>query len=271
MQSVSQEALRAVQRRLGELADTADPGTLSRIADELFGAGAMFDANPVLRRSLADSAVPADARGELLHRLVDTKVGPDTVEVLETAARGRWANPVDLSDGIQQAAREALLAAADREGLLDAVEDELFRFGRILAREPSLQIALSDRTAAVDRRTSLLDQVLADRVSWPTRALLEQAVRAPRGRSMESTVAEISQLAAVRRDRYVAYVRTAVALTDEQERRLAAALGRVYGREMEIRAEVEPGLLGGIRVTVGDEVIDGTAVHRLDNARRALA
>jgi F-type H+-transporting ATPase subunit delta len=112
--------------------------------------------------------------------------------------------------------------------------------------------------------------VLGDKVRPVTKTLLEQTVRSPRGRALDRAAEELSELAAARRDRYVAHVATPVALTPAQEQRLSETLSRLYGRRMSLQIEQDPALLGGLVVRVGDEVIDGSLASRLNAAKRAL-
>jgi F-type H+-transporting ATPase subunit delta len=182
----------------------------------------------------------------------------------------RWSRPSDLVEAIEVLARRATLAVAEKDGTLAEVEDELFRFGRILDSEPALASLLADPNAPEDRRVALLDQVLGRKVRPVTKALLEQTVRTPRGRSLDLAAEELSELAAARRDRYVAHVGTPVALTAQQEQRLTDTLSRLYGRQMSLQIELDPALLGGLVVRVGGEVIDGSVSSRLSAAKRAL-
>jgi F-type H+-transporting ATPase subunit delta len=122
-----------------------------------------------------------------------------------------------------------------------------------------------------DRRIDLLDRLIEGRVNAATRRLLEQVVRAPRGRTLERAIERLVELAAARRERYVAYVRAPTPLTEEQEARLAAVLARIYGRAVVLRVEVVPELLGGLVVRINDEVIDGSLAGRLAAARQRLA
>jgi F-type H+-transporting ATPase subunit delta len=123
----------------------------------------------------------------------------------------------------------------------------------------------------LDQRLGVLRDLVRDRVRPLTLALLEHVLRSPRGRRVEEAVEELVSLAAERREEIVADVRVAAPMTADQERRLAAALGGVYGRAVRLQVSVDPTLLGGVVVTVGDEVIDGSVVHRLEQARRALS
>jgi len=163
-----------------------------------------------------------------------------------------------------------VLGIAERAGTLDDVEDQLFRFGRVLAAEPGLRLALEDPMAPADRKVALLDRLIGDRVDPATRQLLEQAVRAPRGRGSERTVTELVELAAARRERYVAYVTAPAPLTEQQERRLATALARIYGRQASLQVTVDPQLLGGLVVRVNDEIIDGSVLSRLTGLRQRM-
>jgi F-type H+-transporting ATPase subunit delta len=160
---------------------------------------------------------------------------------------------------------------AERSGELDRVEDELFRFGRIVEGSPDLSVALDDPTTPGDARATLVHRLLADRAHPLTSELLEQLARDPGGRSFSHGVEEIVTQAAERKDRIIATVQSAVELTAEQGARLVAALTRIYGRPVSTHVLVEPGLAGGMRVRVGDEVIDGSVAGRLDDLRRRLA
>ena len=178
----------------------------------------------------------------------------------------RWSSwPAGPCSGWPRARSRRIAACARRR-----VEDELFRFGRILDREPELGSLLADEGAPADKRVGLLREVLGGRVSPVTATLLEQTVRTPRGRSLDRAAEELSELAAARRDRYVAHVRTAVRLSPDQEQRLADSLARLYGRPISLQIELDRDLLGGLVVRVGGELIDGSVAGKLAAARRTL-
>lgn len=100
---------------------------------------------------------------------------------------------------------------------------------------------------------------------------MTRLVTAPRGRSLEAGLESLSKLAAERRDRMVAVVTSAVPLSDPQKQRLGAALAKLYGRQMHLNLDVDPEVLGGIRVLVGDEVINGSIADRIEDAGRRMA
>jgi F-type H+-transporting ATPase subunit delta len=164
----------------------------------------------------------------------------------------------------------ALFEVARAEGSVGEVEDELFRFARTLAAEPRLRELLADQGQPVDGRLGLLDSLLSGKVAPVTLQLLQQIVRLPRGRLLDAMAERLAELAAEHRGRSVALVTAAAALTAEQERRLAEDLSRIYGRSLDVQVEVDPDLLGGLIIRVGDEVIDGSIAARLAAARQRL-
>jgi F-type H+-transporting ATPase subunit delta len=270
LQAASRESLRAAGDRLDAIVDSSSARDLSTLGDELFAITRLVVAQTALRRALGDPAVPEEARTGLLRDVVGTQVGETTLGVVDGLVGSRWSKASDLVEALETIARRATLAVAEKAGGLDDVEDQLFRFGRILDREPELKTLLSDTGQPEEKRAALLDTVLGDRVSPVTAALLRQTVRIPRGRHLDLAAEELAELAAARRDRYVARVSTAVALTDEQERRLADSLTRLYGRPMSLQVELDESLLGGLVVEVGGEVIDGSVAGRLAAAGRHL-
>ena len=163
------------------------------------------------------------------------------------------------------------MTAAEGEGVLDDVEDELFRFARLLEREPALRAALTDPGLPDDRKSSLVTDLLGGKAKPATVRLVEIAVTRSRGRSLEAALEDLVELAAARRSRYVAQVRVARPLEAAQETRLQTTLTRIYGREVSLQIDVDPAVLGGLEVRVGDEVIDGTVQRNLSNVRRSLA
>ncbi len=270
LQAASRVSLGEATDRLDSHVDGASGADLERLGNELFSVLRLLVGERSLRRNLADPSVPAAARSSLVDRLLGERVGRPTLDVLSDLVSARWSESVDLLAAVETLARRATLGPAEKDGTLDDVEDELFRFGRILDREPELSVLLADRDTPEDKRVELLHSVLADKVSPVTEALLAETVRTPRGRSLDLAAEELSELAAARRDRYVAHVRTPVRLTAEQEQRLTDSLSRLYGRSISLQAELDPDLLGGLVVQVGREVIDGSVSGRIAAARRRL-
>ena len=271
MQAASRESLAAVSEKLTSvLAATTDADGLRTLADELFAVFELLYGERTLRRYLADPSSAAEARAALVGRLFDGKVGATTIELVNSVVTSRWSASADLLDALELLSRKTLLTIAEREGTIEDVEDELFRFGRILAGEPRLNGLLADQATPVEGRLALLDGLVADKVTTVTRALLDQGVRLPRDASLELLVGRLAELAAAQRDRSVAHVTAAAPLTDTQERRLAQVLSTIFGRPVSVQVELEPDVLGGLVIRVGDEVIDGSVAARLAKARQDL-
>ncbi|GAA1392843.1 hypothetical protein GCM10009613_38550 [Pseudonocardia kongjuensis] len=270
LQAATREALAGLIERLDAYTDGAPARELTTTADELFSVARFLDGERQVRRLLADASSPEQARVDLVQRLLGGKLSQPVLDLVAELVRKRWSKPRDIVLAAETLARRATLSTAARNGSLDEVEDQLFRFGRILAREPELNALLADTTKPVDGRLQLLDGVLGDRAYPTTATLLRQTVRLPRGRHLDVLAEELADLAAALRERSVAKVRTSVALTPEQESALADTLGRIYGRTISLQVELDRDLLGGLVVQVGGEVIDGSVAGRLAAARRSL-
>lgn len=270
LQPASRESLAALTERLDSWTDSASARDLTTTADELFAVARFLDSERSVRRLLADASSPEDARVDLVRRLFGSQLSQPTAELVSELVRKRWSTARDIVTGAEGLARRAAIAIADRNGSLDEVEDQLFRFGRIVAREPQLASLLGDTARPVEGRVQLLDSVLGDKVYPVTATLLREAVRLPRSRHLDVVAEELAELAAARRDRSVAKVRTPVELSSEQETKLAETLGRMYGRTISLQVELDRSLLGGLVVQVGGEVIDGSVAARLAAARRSL-
>lgn len=270
MHAASREALAAAEHRLDGVlgAKNADAAAIGR---ELAEFARLLGGEVSLRRALADPSAAEQARTGLVRQLVGEKLSEPTLQVLETAVSSRWSNPRELADGIRTLAAEALMASAEADGSLDTVENELFSVARLLGDSPELEQSLSDQAAPVQARLDLIGTVFGGKVSPITQALIEQVAVQPRGRAVAHGLDELAELAAKRRDRSVAHVITAAPVTDAEREQLAEKLNRIYGRPIAVHVEVQPKVLGGIVVKVGDEVIDGSSAGRIMALRGQLA
>jgi len=244
--------------------------TLLSLADEIFAISAVLQAQPSLRRALADTSTDADARAGLAASVFGGKVSKAAASVLESAVRARWSLPSEFAAGLDLLAVQAGFTAAETADKLDTVEDEIFRFGRILAGSTDLQRALSDPAASQAQRATLVDALVGGKVHEVTERLLKARLTGTSTRHAVQAIEELSELAARRRERSIAQVTTSVALSDEQEQRLVDSLSRVYNRRIALQIALDPDLLGGLVIRVGDEIIDGSTRTRLAAARQWL-
>jgi F-type H+-transporting ATPase subunit delta len=271
MEAASRQSYAAALERLDEYATTAEPETLRAVADELLGVAGLLAREVPLRRALSDPARSGEDRTRLLRDLVGSQVGESSRELLEVLVAGRWSAPSELLDGCEQLGVQALLASADRAGELSEVEDELFRFGQVVAGDRELAGALGDRRVPATQRATLAEALLDGKANEVTTTAVGLALGGFGGRNLEAALTRLVELAAQRRDRGVAYVTVATPLGDDQERRLGEALSARYGRDVSVKTTVDPQVLGGVRVQVGADLYDGTIARRLAQARNALA
>jgi F-type H+-transporting ATPase subunit delta len=270
MNGASREALASARERLDALTDNTSVDA-AKLAGELAAVTALLDREVSLRRVITDPAQSGEAKAELVGRLLAGQVGGETLDLVSGMVRSRWSQSRDLVDSLEELASIADLTAAQQAGALDDVEDELFRFGRIVSSSPELRSALTDKAAKATAKGELLRSLLGGKARPTTERIVVRLVTQPRGRSLEAGLESLSKLAADRRDRMVAVVTSAVPLSDRQKQRLGAALAKIYGRQMHLSLDVDPEVLGGIAVRVGDEVINGTIAERLDEATRRMA
>jgi F-type H+-transporting ATPase subunit delta len=271
LRAASRAALAALDAAFDDVAGKLRSPGLTTLAEELGSVVRLLIAEPALTKHLAEPSDDATAKVRLVDRLFSDTVDDHTAQLLRTAVSQRWSTESDLVDGIEHMARLALLKRAEVEGEVDEVEDQLFRFGRVLDAEPRLSAALSDYTTPADGRIALLEKVLdGSGINGTAAALLTQTIAALRGERADEAVVDLAELAVARRGEVVAHVTAAADLSDAQRRRLVEVLSRIYGHPVSVQLHVDPDLLGGLSITVGDEVIDGSIASRLAAAQTQL-
>lgn len=240
------------------------------LSEQLLGVSTVLAGSPSLRGALADSGTEVAARQELVRNVLAGQVSATTLDVVTDAVGRRWTSAADLIDAIEGLGAEAAFVAAERAGRLDTVEDELFRVERVIAGDDALARTMSDPMVSGDAKAALIRDLIGERADEGTSRLVEHAVLHPRGRRLQAVLTDLVAQSARRRERLLAKVRVAAPMTDHQQQRLAAALGRIYRHEVELQVEVDPTVRGGVAVRIGDEVIDGTVANRLEQIRRRL-
>lgn len=254
-----------LRRQLGDLADAGAVG------DELFAVTAVLDSSVALRRALADPSAAEETRAGLADRLFEGKIGENTHEVVRSLVRQRWSAERDLADATSQLASEAVLTGAHSAGRIDQVEDELFRFERTVAGSPELRDAFADPKRSGNDKVGLVATLLQGKVAPETLYLARRAAEHPRGQRFERVLETYIETAARLREQLRATAFVAHPLADDQRDRLAVALKEIYRRDVQVNVIVDPRVVGGIRVHIGDEVIDGSLASRLDEARRLMS
>ncbi len=240
---------------------------MEALPGELFAVVDALDSSVTLRRAVTDPSTPEEGRRRLVRQLLEGRVGKVCLHIVEEAVALRWGGGRALADALERQGVRAQLLVAERAGNLEETEDELFRFARLVESTPQVRDALSDRAVPLEGRRKLVQDLLQDRASATTVVLAERAV-ASRERTFAHTIEGFVQLAATQKNRVLATVRVARPLTAEQRSRLQSALSRQVGRDVRLQEVLDEDVLGGVRVELGDEVIEGTVAGRLEQARR---
>lgn len=272
MRSASRQALAGLLDKFSEVAGGLEQQGLAALAGDLTAVAELLERENVITRHLTVPTDDAAPKVRLVQRLFADKVGAAALTLVTDAASARWSNGADLVTAVEHVARQALLLSAESAGTVDEVEDQLFRFSRVLDAQPRLDILLGDTATPAAGRVGLLRNVIdsGSGANPIAVALLEQTVRLLRGQSAHQAITELAQIAVARRGELVAHVGAAAELSDTQRTRLNTVLSRIYSHPVRVQVGVDPALLGGLTISVGDEVIDGTLSSRLAAAKTQL-
>ncbi len=175
-----------------------------------------------------------------------------------------------MSDARIEGYARALFEIARAEGTLDEVEDELFRFARSYESSESLRSALTDEMVPAGKRQAIVEDLLGGKATATTTQLVSMVVGSGRGRDLPAIIDHLVARASSAKNLAVAEVRSAVALTDDQQARLAAALANATGKQVNLKTIVDPAIIGGIVATVGDMIIDGSVRTRVEQLKSRL-
>jgi F-type H+-transporting ATPase subunit delta len=238
-----------------------------QVAGELFTVAQLMRDEPALRRVATDAALPAEPKQGLVTQVLGGKVDATTLGLVAKAASLRWTSSRDLPDALERLGELTVIRSVGNDA--DRLADEVFALSRTVTASPELRDALSNPARSRADKETLLDGLLGGKVLPATLVLAKQAL-AGTYRTVTSALENYRKVAAEARGEYVATVRVVSPLTDGDRDRLTKALSQQYGREIHLNEIVDPTVLGGLRVEIGDDVIDGTVSSRLDDARRKL-
>lgn len=271
MQATSRDSLAALRTDVEQTLAPLDTSGATQASSDLAQVVRLLVSEPATRRALTDPSAEASGRAQLAERLFGGRVSTAARDLVVATARADWSTTGDLVDAINDLSQLAAFIGAEKDGSFAAVEEDLFRFGRVLDSDGELEQVLSDGGAPLDRRDQLLGGLVDRKVSPIAGDLLHGVLANPREKSMYDGVQGLVEAAAKRRRRSVAVVKSPVALTEQQEQRLTSSLSRIYGRDIAVSVDVDPAVQGGLRVQVGDDVIDGSIAGRIDDIQRRFA
>jgi len=263
----SRESLKSLQQLVA--ARSGEPSFASASAD-LLNASALLASDKSLRVALVDSGQSPAAREAIVREVFGSRLGAMSVDILAAAAGTRWSSDNDVVEAIEAIAALIVFADADANKTLDRVEEEIFLFGRAVDANPDLQMALTNPALSGAAKSAVVHDVLAGRATAGAAQLLEYLAANLRGHRVDDAVKVLSNIAAEQRNRLVAEVRVVAPLVADQATRLSAVLGRIAGRSVSLNVVIDPSVVGGVSVRLGDDVIDGSIRTRLEQARRTI-
>ena len=266
----SRASVLTLRKALTDAVSKQSANDAATFASELFTILTVLSSSVGLRRALTDNSRDKSAKADLISNLFGKNIKSEAQALLTTAASLRWSSPAELADAVEQLAVEAQSAAAEKSNEQESLESELFDFARVLIANPDLRQALNTSADSDEGKLALLDAVVKGKYASSTLTLLQKVVILRRGRSIDATLAAYSHYVSTRNNRLIAHVKSAVAISDDQLKKLVAALSKQMGKEVHVNVEIDPKVLGGISIRYADDVIDGTIFNRLAEAGRAL-
>lgn len=267
----SKVSLAALRAALESALKGKSAGDCLALAADLAAARAALDSSSGLRRALTDPARSSQAKSDLVKDLFGKVVSPSALSLIQDAAALRWSAGSDLSDSLEVMTIETLAISSEAAGESEALEGEILAIVRSIAASSELRQALNDPKYSTDAKQKLIASLFKGAIANSTSKVMEMMVASLRGRNVERTLAHYSHVILARKERTVAHVKSAVALDAPRLDRLGSALEKVVGRKVRVDVEVDPLVMGGISVQIGDELIDGTVINRLLEASRSLA
>ncbi len=243
-------------------------GEAESLGGELFTVAVLVRSDPALRRIATDASLPAEVKQGVVRELLGGKLADRTLTLVADAVGRRWTSQRDLADAVERLSEIALVRSVGAKA--DQLADELFAVSQTLHATPELRDALGNRSRSMQDRVALVATIFEGSVLPATVMLTKQAL-AGTYRTVEAALEVYREVAAEYAGDRVATVRVAAPLSAADRTRLQQSLAKQYGQDVHVNEVVDPDLIGGLRVEIGHDVIDGSIAGRLDEARRRLA
>ena len=262
MGSATRESLSAARSALAALGGKDGLA----IGEQLFEAGRVIGGSAQLRAVFADPSAAAADKKAVIDALF-AGLGAPARGLLAEIVSGRWSTQDDLLAGIEEIGIRAVAGSA---GAKSSVESELFTFGAAVSSDPELELAVGSKLGSAASKSALVTKLLKGKATDQTLAIVNHLVQQPRGRRIGELVRSAASIVADQAGLAVATVLSAAPLSEAQVERLRAGLSKSQGRELQINLVVDPAIIGGLRVQIGDDVIDGSVSTRLTDLRLKL-
>lgn len=267
MASSTRQSLAAAKQAIASALATAD----IKFAEEIFAIGAAVAESSQLRSILSDPSAEANAKSGAIKAVFGKSVSTATLDFATSLVALRWSTGQDLVGAFEQLGVYATASIASRAKTLSQVESELFAFQLAVDSDQELQFALADKRASEEAKLALVDALIGSKTSVEGAILIRRAVLSARRRRVSVVLEQFGKQISAFADRLVATVTVAAEIDAKQLDRLEATLAKSYGQNLKLNVEVDPSIIGGIKVQIAGEIIDGSLSSRLQNAKLQLA
>jgi F-type H+-transporting ATPase subunit delta len=267
MSSSTRQALAAAKELITPLLADAE----LKFAEEIFAIGSAVSDSKQLRNILSDPSAEIAKKKAALAAVFSKSVSTKSVDFVAKLVDLRWSSGQDLVRALEQLAVHSVAAIAAKSNKLETLEVELFSFRQVVDSDQELQIALASRQASSDQKIALVNDLLAGKFGPEAGLLIRFAVVGSTKRRLAVVLEQFGKLLAGYAERLVANVTVAAALSDEQRAALESVLSKTHGQALRMNIEVDPAILGGVKIQIAGEIIDGSVANRLKQARMMLA
>jgi len=267
MASSTRQALAAAKEALNPLLKGADLA----FAEEVLSIGTAISSSIQLRNILSDPSGENKSKQGALNAVFGKHVSKDALAFAQTVSGLRWSKGSDLVRGFQELGVYAVASIASKNSKLAALEDELFSVRQVIDSDHELQQAFSSRQADLDSKATLIETLTKGKLGAEAALLVKYAVLSIGAQKLSAVLEKIGKQVSEVASRLVATVTVAAPLSSAQLERLDTLLAKSYGQQLNLNVEIDPNILGGVKVQVSGEIIDGSVASRLNQAKLQLA
>ena len=267
MASSTRQSLATAKELLAPLLAKAD----LKFAEEIFSIGGAVASSSQLRGILSDPSAEAKAKSGALTAVFGKSVSKAALEFTDRLVALRWSSGSDLVSAFEQLGVFAVASLSAKAKKLDQLEADLFAFQQAIDLDQELQVALSNKQATDEAKSNLVDALLKGKGTPESNLLIRRAVSGAGRRRVSVVLEQFGKQVSAFAERLVATVTVASPLSAAQLTRLESALAKTYGAGVRVNVEEDPEILGGLKVQVAGQIIDGSLISRLNQAKIQLA
>jgi F-type H+-transporting ATPase subunit delta len=257
------------QSRLAAISMLAKAKTDLTIAAEFFAVSAALQSSKQLRGLLSDPSAEAVAKKHAVEAVFGAKISAVTLDLVAQLSAMRWSATRDLPETAERLGVR-VVAAAEASRLDDLIA-ELFAVSTLVGSDSELELALSSTRATAEEKQQLLGRLIGSQVSAAATLLTNSALSSRTSKRVAQVLSSYADWLSEFANESVAHIRVAKPLSSSQLQRLGTALSKSFGRELKLNVELDPNLIGGLRVSVAGEVIDASVFSRVNQARLQLS